>query len=301
MPFFWHIKILEKYISKNYKTNKPSLRERNPEFLTLEKYIYLITYLKKRVSSFISQNTLKASMTLEAALVLPCFLFAMLSLVSVIDMIKIKGCMDVAVVEAGNEIAIESYLEDSNELLTSLFIKQKITSFLNENLSERELAKIEGNICITNSSIIEEDGIISFRVDYKLRPIFHIDVLNTVNISATYYGHKWTGYEEKEESETMVFISDSAYVYHTDKSCKYLNVTIMEIPFGNLEKYRNNSGEKYKECNFCNEFAVDKIVYITPEGSNYHTVKNCIGLSRSIHTVPLSMVSGKRVCSGCGE
>lgn len=301
MPFFLQIKISYKSISNEYKKNKPSLREKSPESSALKKCILLHTYLEKRVSSFISGKIMKASMTLEASLVLPCFLFAMLSLISVMDIIRIKGCMDVAVAEAGNEIAIESYGEYINELITPFYIKKKITAFLKNNLSENELLKISDTIYVTNLPVSEDDGIVSFRVDYRLKPNFNMLSLIPVKLSATYYGHKWSGYEAKEEAETMVFVSDTASVYHLNKNCKYLNVTVMEISFENLEKYRNNSREKYKSCNFCDEIAIDRIVYITPEGSNYHTVNNCIGLSRSIHTVPLSSVSDKQMCSGCGE
>ena len=301
MPFFWHIDILQRYISKKYKKNKPSLRERNPEFLTLKTYNYLYTYLKKRVSSFISCHSLKASMTMEAALVLPCFLFAIISLISIMDIMKIKGCMDVAVAEAGNEIAIEGYGGLLNEMVTPFYIKQKIITFLEKNLSAEAMEKVSADIHVLDLSFVEDNGVVSFRVDYNVNPNFRMPGIASVRLNATYYGYKWIGYKVKEEAENMVFISDSASVYHLDKRCKYLNVTITEIKFENLEKYRNNSREKYKDCNFCKGIAYDRVVYITPEGSNYHTIKNCIGLTRSIHTVPLSSVSDKRVCSGCGE
>ncbi len=298
MPFFWHTNILKIHTSNN---NKPSLRDRNPVFLTLIEYVNLLTYLKKRVSSFISCHLVKASMTLEAALVLPCFLFAILGLISIMDVMKIKGCMDVAVAEAGNELAIECYGEYINDLITPLYIKNKINSFLENNLSKADYEKVSGNIRISDLSVLEEESIISFRVNYKIAPEFKVLDFATLNLYASYYGHDWLGFKTEREAETMVFLSNTAMVYHLDKGCKYLNITIVEIPYVNLSKYRNNSGEKYKDCNFCNTQTITGIVYITPEGSNYHTVRKCIGLTRSIHTVPLSSVKEKRICSGCGE
>ena len=125
--------------------------------------------------------------------------------------------------------------------------------------------------------------------------------LATVKMFTTYYGHDWLGFRTEQEVEKMVFLSDNAEVYHLNKGCKYLNTTIVEISYANLSKYRNNSGEKYRDCNFCNAKTITNVVYITPEGRNYHTIRKCIGLTRSIHTVPLSSVKEKRVCSGCGE
>ncbi|MBQ8039311.1 MAG: ATP-binding cassette domain-containing protein, partial [Lachnospiraceae bacterium] len=135
MPFFGKKNIAKVYTSKN---NKPSLWDRNPVFLNLIKYTNLLSCPKKRVSSFISYQSYKATMTLEAALVMPCFLFAMLGLISIMDVMKIKGCMDVAVAEVGNNLAIETYGESINEFRTSFYIQRKINSFLKNNLSETE-------------------------------------------------------------------------------------------------------------------------------------------------------------------
>ena len=298
MLFFWHKKISKIHTSNN---NKPSLRDRSPVFFTLIRNVNLSKCSKKRVSSFTSCYPVKASMTLEAALVLPSFLFAMLGIISVTDIIKIQGCMDVAVAEVGNELAIESYGEYINELIMPFYIKRKINSFLENNLSKADYDKISGNIRIADLSVSDERNLISFRVNYKVSPKFKVLNFTEVNLTATYYGHKWLGFKAEREIETMVFLSDTALVYHLNKNCKYLNITIIEIPYVNLSKYRNNSGEKYKDCNFCNSMPIKSVVYITPEGSNYHTIRNCIGLTRSIHTVPLSSVRDKRVCSGCGE
>ena len=298
MPFFGKKNIAKVYTSKN---NKPSLWDRNPVFLNLIKYTNLLSCPKKRVSSFISYQSYKATMTLEAALVMPCFLFAMLGLISIMDVMKIKGCMDVAVAEVGNNLAIETYGESINEFRTSFYIQRKINSFLKNNLSETDYQKVSGDIRITELTVSEEKNIISFKVNYKIVPGFNVLELATVKMFTTYYGHDWLGFRTEQEVEKMVFLSDNAEVYHLNKGCKYLNTTIVEISYANLSKYRNNSGEKYRDCNFCNAKTITNVVYITPEGRNYHTIRKCIGLTRSIHTVPLSSVKEKRVCSGCGE
>ena len=296
MPFFLHKDVRKKYTSQN---NKPSLRDAIPVSLTFKKNVYLRTYLEKRVSSFTSCPFMKGGMTLEAAFVLPIFLFAMINIISVMDIMRIKGCMDMAVAECGNEIAIESYGGHVNDILTSFYIRKKVCHFLKENLSDIDYQKIEGSIYVTDVSVLEVEDSISFKVHYKLKPVVDMAGLATVKLKTEYYGHKWLGYKRQGESEPMVFLSNKASVYHMDKKCKYLNVTIIEIPYVNLEIYRNNSREKYKACNFCNTREAGEVVYITPEGYGYHTIKNCIGLTRSIYTVPLSQIKEKKVCAGC--
>lgn len=294
MPFFWHIDIQNKSISKN---NKPSLWGKTPVLFILIKNVYLLTYLKKRVSSFIFRSDVKAGMTLEAAMVIPFFLFAMINVISVMDIMRIKSCVDMAVAESGNEIAIECYGEYLNDLISSIYIKGKVNQFLKENLSDSDYERVKGNIVVTSVSAMGEK--LSFRVSYKIKPKVDMTGLITVKLYADYYGHNWLGYIEQGEIEQMVFLSNTASVYHVDKQCKYLNVTIMKVPYKSLGIYRNNSRKKYKQCNFCNVGEVGEYVYITPEGDGYHTTKNCIGLTRFIYTVPISQVGGKRQCVGC--
>lgn len=281
--------------------NKPSLRERDPEFFIFSKQVNFYAYLKKRVSSFISVGFLKAGMTIEAAFILPFFFFAMISLVSVMDVMKIKGCVDLAVAEVGNELAIKSYSGNQGNFITAFYIKRKVEDFLEENLAYQDFCKISGDLNIKKIQISEENNTISFKIDYKVKPDFDMFGFLKINLKAQYYGHTWLGYKSQKETEKMVFLSSNASVYHLDKNCKYLNVTIIEIPVLNVAKYRNNSGEKYKDCNFCNDLDIGSIVYITPEGNNYHTIKNCIGLTRSVYTVTKEHMKGKRVCTGCGN
>lgn len=297
MPFFGIINNQENSISSK---NKPSLRDIKPDRFYRVAISNLSIFLKKRVSFFISHE-IKGSITLESSLVLPFFLFAMLSLISVMDIMRIKGCMDVAVAEIGNEIAIESYGEYIDDMFMTLQIKSKLCTFLKENLSEKDFNKVSESITVTELTHIQDKNIMSFKVNYKLRPDSTMPGITAVKLTAGYYGHKWLGYEGGGTTEPMVFLSKEASVYHLSKECKYLNVTILEISYSNLEKYRNNSRKKYKACHFCNNESNLKKIYITPEGDNYHTVKNCIGLKRFIYTVPLSTVKDKRICTGCQE
>lgn len=301
MPFFWHVKIFQTYISKKHKMNKPSLREFFPLFLFHRLSEILIKYSKKRASSFIFKKTVKAGMTLEAALIMPIFLFACLSLISTINIIKIKNCMDLAAVEVGNEITLEYYGGYISDVTMPFYVRQKVGRFLEKNLAENELNKVSGAIFVTDLSYMEEENIVRFRLNYKVTPDFGMLGLFPVKLHTSYYGHKWFGYESGKEMETMVFLSNEASVYHLDRKCTYLNVTIEEISYQSLGGYRNNSRQKYQSCSFCDELDNDGTVFITPEGNNYHNIENCIGLTRHIYTVPLSKVSHKNVCTRCGK
>ncbi len=256
-------------------------------------------YYGKRVFSFIFRRKCKGSMTLETALVLPIFLFAIMSLISGFNVIKIKGYMDVAITEVGNEISLKNYNILSSDLMQPIVIKQKINQFLNENLSKRDREMISERIYVTNLSLFETDGRVSFRVDYSITPEFNFLGVVEIPLHCSYYGQSWLGYETKKNMENVVFLSENAEVYHTDKTCSYLEIEIIEIAYDQLSTYKNNIGKKYGVCGFCGKSTKLEKVYVTAYGRNYHTVKTCIGLTRTSYTVPESTVLGMKKCSRC--
>lgn len=300
MLFFRNVCVKNMHLTKKYM-NRPSLRVQKPALFQHIENSYLFRKFGKRVFFFIFRKSKKAGMTLEAALVVPIFLFAMLSLISVFDVIKIKNGMDLAVAEAGNELAIESYGEYADNLFTPLYVYYKIKNHLSENLSEKYCEMVSKYIVVSDLSFLEEDNTFRFRVDYKVTPDFFMTGFSPFYLHTSYYGHKWLGYSKNTETEIMVYISENADVYHKDKNCSYLQIEIMEISYEELSNRRNQSGHKYKECGFCDRLEGNGKIYITQEGESYHNAKNCIGLTRTVYTVPLSKVSYKKVCSRCGD
>ncbi len=308
MPFSQKSNYFQRHILIKRIWNKPSLRATTPlnlQIITSEiKFYSKKTYAhnpEKRVSSFISQKKLKGSMTLEAALILSIFLFSVFSLISLISVIKIKSCVDIAVCQVGNEVAIKKYSEYPSDILLPVYIKNKLESFLEENLSRQDMKKLHSKICVTDISIFNEEEIVFFRVDYSIIPDFYMLGVERIKLNTTYYGHSWQGYTATKQEETMVFLTENASVYHTDKNCTHMKLTIKEVSYDDLNILRNNEGSKYDECRFCNNITNKSIVYITPEGECYHNIKGCAGLTRSIFTVPYSMISGKQKCIRCGE
>ena len=308
MPFFQKSNYYQGSILIKQIRSKHSLWANMSKILqniTSKNKLYSIkTYthtFEKRVSSFISSKILHGSMTIEAALVLPIFLFSIFSLISLISVIKIKSCMDIAVCEVGNEIAIKKYSEYSGDIFLPAYIKNELGIFLEDNLSEQDRKRLYSKIYVTDISLLEEEEIVTFRVDYSVIPDFHMLGLCRIKMNTTYYGHSWQGSTSTKQEETMVFISQNASVYHTDKNCTHFNLTIEKILYDNVNNFRNNEGEKYDECRFCNRIANKGKVYITPEGENYHNIKNCAGLTRSVYTIPYSKVFGKQKCLRCGE
>lgn len=116
----------------------------------------------------------------------------------------------------------------------------------------------------------------------------------------------WVGYTGEsfsdKKTEVMVYMTPEGTVYHRNRDCTYLQLTIHAISPERLEESRNLSGGKYASCEFCiKNHAVPDVVYITDYGTSYHRSEECQGLKRTVMAVPLSEVNGLKSCSRCSS
>lgn len=116
----------------------------------------------------------------------------------------------------------------------------------------------------------------------------------------------WIGYSGEsftdQNSEIMVYMTPEGTVYHRNRDCTYLALTIRTISCGELDEARNLSGGKYGACEYCvKNQAVSGTVYITDYGTSYHRLRDCQGLKRTVMAVPLSETGGLKSCSRCGS
>lgn len=115
----------------------------------------------------------------------------------------------------------------------------------------------------------------------------------------------WVGYTGESfrtgSLDEIVFITPEGAVYHRNRDCTYLKLSIRQLPYSSLEGARNQSGGKYAPCEYCIPGGWSgSMVYITDYGNSYHSIRNCRGLKRTVMAVPLSKVGGRRCCSRCG-
>ncbi len=101
--------------------------------------------------------------------------------------------------------------------------------------------------------------------------------------------------------EELVYRTPEGEVYHRSRDCTYLRLTIRAVTSAELSDLRNESGGKYTPCEYCvRKQQAGVLVYITDYGNSYHNKSTCQGLKRTIMAVPLSQVGGLRSCSRCG-
>lgn len=257
-------------------------------------------------------------MTLEAAFALPFFLFAVLNILFAVNMIGVQSRMNAALHQVGNRMAFSGYVYEhtlGNTLpdslagvaLTEGYARGQVINYVGRSYLERSCVKggAEG-ISFVGSSVMGAGDVIDLKISYRVKPFVDLMGFDGFVMSQRYYGKAWTGYSGTGEGDgwndedPMVYITKTGSVYHINRDCTYLNPKIESVSVESVSGRRNASGAKYAPCGSCGAGAGGNEVYITNYGSSYHKLLNCPGLKRTIYTVPLSEVGGRRRCSKCG-
>ena len=208
----------------------------------------------------------RGSLTIEAALILPLFLFACLAVLSVMDM---------------------------------------LTHFMDTELKLYQTAR---SAAVYGYGVTNEDWI-RLKLVYPVKGFggrFSKTLLleNHVNV------HVFNGYSGddpvwEEESDVYVYVTSDSEVYHRQRSCKHLNVSVRQVSGSSVGNLRNEDGGKYYKCSYCaravsSQEALSGSVFVTDYGRLYHTRIDCPDLKRTVHAVKLSEVGGRRPCKDCG-
>lgn len=204
-------------------------------------------------------------------------------------------------------------------VLFSIFYEFKVLSGVNKNhikLADAAAAYATyGTKADTITSVLEGGHIIRWSEDdgYKICFMEYRTKIPFVTGAMTkqrfYQKIVVSGYEgksmcsETEQSEEKVYITEKGSVYHVYSDCTYLNPSVQKILVKDIDKKRNSSGAKYKECEFCfkSNDAFKSYVYITKYGNRYHLEKKCHGIKRNVRTVKRSEIGGMPECNKCKE
>ena len=247
-------------------------------------------------------HTSGGSLTVEAAIAVPFFLFAALCLIYLLEIHAIKTTIRMSAHAAAKQTAEQmAIVPDAGAwLFQSKLIKAAGKERLDRSMIQGGSA---GVIC--GKTHINRKNQVEVEVEYSLKLPFPGFSQISIPCKETFLVKGWTGYESEKnmqdpEGEKIVYITDTASVYHMKYNCTYLKLSIHYIAAKDLTGVRNDSGGKYRACEKCIAFsgAVGGY-YITEYGEKYHSSLSCSGLKRTIYAVPLEEVKGKGGCSKC--
>lgn len=279
----------------------------------------------------------KASVSVEASLVIPVFLLCFLELISVLSFLQVYGQMLCQIKKLGEPLSVYGYavgaLEaDFGQALSSETVSGEAASGSTDSAETESLVEgmaqallfSEGYLRLSLQAQWQEDGGwqvidggaagVSFlgsylstdseevliRAAYRVKPVISLYGLSC-DLTNYYYSRIWAGYQTGETQEQMVYITENSEVYHLTADCSYLRLSIRSISAGQLDSARNSAGARYQSCSRCiRSGQTADTYYITASGDCYHISPDCSGLKRTVYQVPLSQVEGKRPCSRCG-
>lgn len=207
----------------------------------------------------------RASVTVEAAAVLPLFFMAVITLAMFMEALRLQGKSSIQLSNQARKASVAAAVAGgAADGLYIDFFRQK-----------------------------------SFQYPFGL---FGIPDLR-IAVRARVY--PWVGCEAGSlggggtaASEETVIVTENQSVYHTDPDCTHIDLAVIRTPVSQVGKRRNAYGRKYRPCSgFPSGYTGD--VYVTEKGDYYYPSTAYGSLTRHVRIVRQSEVSGLKECSRC--
>lgn len=265
-------------------------------------------YTQRRVSLF------RGSITVEAALILPMFLFAMLSILMVCEAVRLSDNISVILHQNAKELAMYGYASKyvkagsmgkaGSVAFSETYVRSEVQKGLkNKKQTQSLICGGSHGIHYLKSEILKDD-LINLTASYEVQLPYAFLGTGRFKVVDRARVRAWTGYDNSHTEhlgtdEALVFLTKDSEIYHKDRGCRHLNVKIMTVKRQELPTKRNKNGGKYYNCEFCMDEA-GVVVYLTEYGDRYHESVTCSKLKRDVYSVPLSEAGKRRPCKTCG-
>ena len=298
---------------KNENKYKPSPAKISFFHKTLLSQTNKISYRSvKRMSLFATygkQGSVRGSMTIEAALLIPLFIFFFLHLAGVMEMLRLHGKLEAALWNVGNQAALytDTFSEAADALpdvgISYLLVHNQVSAYLGkEYLDNSPLVHGAAGLNYLRSEYLDDEDCVDIIVTYQVEPTASIFPFSYRRMSNRYYARAWTGYDvtETQTVKRYVYVTSQGQVWHATPECSYIYHKVLNAPTGQIAEKRNGQGRKYELCDFCGDQSAGDLVYFTEEGEKYHFISNCTAIYKDIRAIVWSDDLPYRACSRCG-
>ncbi len=158
---------------------------------------------------------------------------------------------------------------------------------------------------ITEGLTGSNEDLIRLQKTEKMESVFSVLPIPDAKLVSVCVIKPWTGYDvtqgkNRREEDIIVYMTQYGSVYHKDRSCTHISLSIQGVPAAVVGGMVNEEQKAYTPCEYCGDYGFVTMVYITNYGDRYHTSIKCRGLRRYIRSVPLSQVEGVPPCGKCG-
>lgn len=270
----------------------------------------------------------KASLTVEAAFVVPLSYMAVLLLFNLFLFLQVQVRVEKEIAEIGRELmpvgtilskaagtGTEEEKDGAEKLLRQLGTEGYLTFRIKDRLKgETWIRYIRGGtdgFSFFGSSVYEGGMGIRIFVSYSFVPQNGLFGVGGIPVKQQVVARGFGGAgrvpatrkddDADEEDPDVVYVADNATVFHRSAECTYLNVSVRPVTPEQLPSERNSSGGKYYPCEYCGN-TEGSVFYIAEYGDRYHTTVSCRALRRSVSEISEEEAEerGLRACSKCG-
>ena len=281
----------------------------------------------ERTSPFTFFSKISASMTVEAAIVLPLFLFFFINLSCALEMIRLHGNLELALWETGNRMSVYGHIlsnqtderadsvdQDESRILREaedlafsyIYVKDQVIRYTGEDyLNQSPLLYGTAGLQFAESDIFTSEDHFEIIMTYVVSPWIKMEGIRSFRMANRYYGHVWNGYKipgtdtGRDSFRQLVYVTENGKVYHENRNCTHLKLTIKEVNKLQAAYERNENGGRYTLCEKCGKGSVPENVYICAEGDKYHYSRECPGLKRTVYSISKDEAGKYRPCSRC--
>lgn len=243
----------------------------------------------------------EGSLSIEAAAIVPMYLVGLLTLASLLLMYEFRMKMQASLLFAAESLAaagdgLSVSVTDVSEMVYDSF-----------GLSESSFRYVEnGREGVDfSSSRLDNPEFVELTAEYNMVPFSDFFGLLKVSVSDSAVVHSWCGYNGgylAEDDTEYVYVTDDSEVFHRDRDCSHIHLSIIETTGNEVGKLRNDDGSKYRACELCKARKKDGVLFVTTDGDRFHNTITCSGLKRTVRSMKEeeAVRRGLRPCSRCG-
>lgn len=287
-------------------------------------YDIFVSILRKVKRTFLSIS-LSGSITVEAAIVVPLFVFSMISIIYFFNVIYIQTTMQIQLENTARLISASTCVttsadinlnDDENSLLekvvidaagiiavNGLFVTENIREFADNTL----IVDGADGLSFLGSDVTNTDYPLDLILTYKLRMPFIPEDIFTLHMRHRCYFKAFNGKELDNNlplGDFFVYIAKNGEVFHKNKFCSYLE----RFTFLKNETELKSEYPYIKLCTFCkqntNLFSKPQLngisyVYVTAEHDAYHYSETCPSLQR--YLTMMDYEDAKDIYSPCSR
>lgn len=239
----------------------------------------------------------KASLTIEAAVVIPITIGVLACVLFLFRMIQVQVAIEECLMYVGRELAVESCIWDSEEAVFLTAEMQLLDALDEHKLVEQYVRYGRYGVSLGKSEFEGEN--ITLCAEYEVKLPVKFFEIDGIQMSSVNQFQKWTGGSEGRELSEYIYITESGRVYHQDLNCRALDLSVSSVSLSEVNGIRGSDGQKYYPCEHCLIKMDTDVVFYTNYGTRYHGDISCSALKRTVKKILKTESGNKKACSFC--